>query len=84
MRPRRLHVLIVDPAVGVDVVAEVRRIGPFTQMSLDVANIAVTDPTVAVHVALSGSIRLSRRRPGLPIVSWTLVRVIVTSCWLQV
>ena len=49
MRPCRLHVLIVDPAVGVDVVAEVRRIGPFTQMSLDAANIAVTDPTVAVH-----------------------------------
>ena len=47
----RLHVLVVDPAGGVDVIAEVRRIGPFTQMSLNTANIAVTGSTVAVHVA---------------------------------
>ena len=51
MSPCRLHVLIVDPAVGVDVVAEVRRIGSFTQVSLDVADIAVTDVSVAIHIA---------------------------------
>ena len=51
MSARRLHVLVVDPAVGVDVVAEVGRVGDFTQVSLDVADIAVTDVTVAVHVA---------------------------------
>ena len=51
MRARRLHVLVVDPPVGVDVVAEVGLIGDFTQVSLDVADIAVTDVSVAVHVA---------------------------------
>ena len=51
MSPRRLHVLVVDPAVGVDVVAEVALIGDFAQVSLDVTDIAVTDMSVAVHVA---------------------------------
>ncbi len=32
MRSCRLHILVVDAAVGVDVVAEVPRIGPFTEM----------------------------------------------------
>ena len=51
MSPRRLHILVVDPAVGVDVVAEVGVIGDFAQVSLDVADIAVTDVSVAVHIA---------------------------------
>ena len=51
MSARRLHVLVVDPAVGVDVVAEVGLIGDFAPVSLDVADIAVTDVSVAVHVA---------------------------------
>ena len=51
MCSRGLHVLIVDPSVRVDIVAEVRRISPFTQVSLDIADIAVTDVSVAVHVA---------------------------------
>ena len=51
MCPRRLHVLVVDPAVGVDVVAEVGLIGDLAQVALDVADIAVTDVSVAVHVA---------------------------------
>ena len=51
MSARRLHVLVVDPAVRVDVVAEVGFIGDFTQVSLDVADIAVTDVSVTVHVA---------------------------------
>src|SRR5205809_3232676 len=49
--PRRLHVLVVDPAVGVDVVAKVDLIGDFAQVSLDVADIAVPDVSVAIHVA---------------------------------
>ena len=51
MSARRLHVLVVNAAVGVDVVAEVGRVGDFAQVSLDVADIAVTDVSVAVHVA---------------------------------
>ena len=51
MRSCRLHILVVDVVVGVDVVAAVRRIGPFTQMSLDVADIAIANSAVAVHVA---------------------------------
>lgn len=51
MSAGRLHVLVVDPAIGVDVVAEVRRGGPFTQVALDVADIAIANSTVTVHVA---------------------------------
>ena len=51
MCARRLHILVVDPAVGVDVVAEVGLIGDFAQVSLDVADIAVPDVSVTVHVA---------------------------------
>ena len=60
MSPGRLHVVIVDAAVGVDVVAEVRRIGRFTHVSLDIADIAIANSTVAVSVAnQEASVRLS-------------------------
>jgi hypothetical protein len=45
-----LHVLVVDSPVGVHVIAEVSAIGDFAQVSLDVANIAIANSTVAVHV----------------------------------
>ena len=51
MYSRRLHVLVVNAAVGVDVFAEVGLIGDFAQVSLDVADIAVADMSVAVHIA---------------------------------
>ena len=34
--PAHLHILVVDPAVAIDLVAEVRRDRPFTQVTLDV------------------------------------------------
>ena len=51
MSPRRLHVLVVDAAVGIDVVAEVDVIGNLTQVSLDVTDIAIANSTVPVHVS---------------------------------
>lgn len=51
MSARRLHVLVVNAAVGVDVVAEVARIGDLAQVSLDFGDIAVTDEPVAAHIA---------------------------------
>ena len=47
----QLHVLIVNAAVGVDVIAEVGVIGDFTQVSLNVTDVANTDVTIAVDVA---------------------------------
>ena len=47
--PAHLHILVVDPAVAIDLVAEVRRDRPFTQVTLDVADVAVANSTVAVH-----------------------------------
>ena len=49
MCPRRLHVLVVDPAIGVDVVAEVGVIGDFAQVSLEIANKALTG-VASVHL----------------------------------
>ena len=51
MRKRLLHILIIDPAVGVDVIAKVRRIGPFTQLSLDIGDIMFSNSPVTVYVA---------------------------------
>ena len=42
MRTGQLHVLIVNVAVGVDVIAEVGVIGDLAQVSLDIVNKAVT------------------------------------------
>ena len=51
MRTRQLHVLIVDVAVGVDVIAEVTVIGDLTQLSLNVTYVAISDVTIAIYVA---------------------------------
>ena len=51
MRTRLLNILIIDPAVGVDVFAEVRRISLFAQVSVDIADIIFSNSPVAVYVA---------------------------------
>ena len=51
MRSGQLHILIVNAAVGVDVIAEVGLVGDFTQVSLNVTDVAISDVTIAVHVA---------------------------------
>ena len=49
MRTRQLHVLIVNEVVGVDVIAEVGVIGDFAQVSLEIANKALTG-VASVHL----------------------------------
>ena len=52
MRTGQLHVLIVNVAVGVDVIAEVGVIGDFAQVSLDIVNKAVTG-VASIHLTLA-------------------------------
>ena len=46
----QLDILIVDVAVGVDVIAEVGLIGDLAQVSLNVTDVAIANVTIAVHV----------------------------------
>jgi hypothetical protein len=51
LRPRRLHILIVDAAVNHHIVAEVCGVGPFTSVGLNIPNVAITNMAVAVDVS---------------------------------
>ena len=50
MRPRRLHVLIVDSAVDRHIVAEVGAIGLLTKVALHIPDVAVADVTGAEDI----------------------------------
>ncbi len=61
MRSCRLHILVVDAAVGVDVVAEVRRIRPFTQVSwmLPMSPLPTRPSPIKRHTLVSAEVEFS-------------------------